>query len=339
MAMGRQRSVTAASTCATLLVSFLLASSPPTTHGFSVQRNVSTRWPSSKIGVPTTASPAHTSIIDPHAAHLPHSVARPRPSSSSIRSTTRKADIDPTSPSADDEGAYSALVLDADRAKDRSSAPPVTSIAVLVTAQALLLPISALLARSTNIPNLGLGAGFSCTPSAAVLGIRWTAPLFVVAGLMRLVEPYSPALRGVTRATQRSVLAVMGRERRPAFALAVSILLGGVAGWGEEWLFRGVFQTMLSERFTSSIGLAVSGIVFGLLHAVTPVYALLAALASFFFGYLYNVSGNLAVPMICHAVYDVGALMWAHWSVTALQSKEQDEILESGPLAPIMQAS
>ena len=140
----------------------------------------------------------------------------------------------------------------------------------------------------------------------------------------------------MTRATQRSVLAVMGKERRMGFALAVSILLGGVAGWGEEWLFRGVFQTILTQKFSSNIGLAVSGLVFGLLHAVTPVYALFAALASFFFGHLYNISGNLAVPMICHAVYDVGALMWAHWSATGLPSKVQDEILESGLLAPII---
>jgi hypothetical protein len=57
------------------------------------------------------------------------------------------------------------------------------------------------------------------TPRAIVFGMRWTAPMFVVAGLMRLAELYSPALREVTRATQRSVLAVMGKERRPTFAL------------------------------------------------------------------------------------------------------------------------
>lgn len=130
----------------------------------------------------------------------------------------------------------------------------------------------------------------------------------------------------------------MGKVRRPVFALFVSILLGAAAGLGEEWLFRGVFQTVLSDKFSSNIALAISGIVFGLLHAVTPVYALLAGAASVFFGYLYNISENLAVPMICHAVYDVGALMWAHWSVTGLSSKEQDDILESGPGAPIMDA-
>lgn len=216
------------------------------------------------------------------------------------------------------------------------AALPLRSIAVLVSAQALLLPISATLARIMHIPNYGLGSGFSWSTNTVMMGIQWTGPLFLTAGLLRLLEPYSPALQGVTRATQRSVLAVMGKERRMGFALAVSILLGGVAGWGEEWLFRGVFQTILTQKFSSNIGLAVSGLVFGLLHAVTPVYALLAALASFFFGHLYNTSGNLAVPMICHAVYDVGALMWAHWSATGLPSKVQDEILESGLLAPII---
>ena len=49
---------------------------------------------------------------------------------------------------------------------------------------------------------------------------------------MQLVEPYSPALQDVTRATQRSVLAVMGSKRRPIYAMLVSILLGAVAGWG-----------------------------------------------------------------------------------------------------------
>lgn len=104
----------------------------------------------------------------------------------------------------------------------------------------------------------------------------------------------------------------------------------------EEWLFRGVFQTKLSTMFGNEIALAVSGLVFGLLHAVTPVYAILAGAASVFFGYLYNTSNNLAVPMVCHAVYDVGALLWAHYSVTALSKEEQQKILEGSPAAPIL---
>jgi membrane protease YdiL (CAAX protease family) len=97
-----------------------------------------------------------------------------------------------------------------------------------------------------------------------------------------------------------------------------------------------VFQTKLSTLFGNEIALAVSGLVFGLLHAVTPVYATLAGAASVFFGYLYNQSNNLAVPMVCHAVYDVGALLWAHYSVTALSKEEQEKIMEGGQAAPIL---
>lgn len=232
--------------------------------------------------------------------------------------------------------------LPSDSADERVSAAPANpdtdspalqfqTIALLVGAQSLLLPISAVLAKMLSIPNSGLGAGFAWNSNAVLQGIQWTAPLFVVAGIMQLLEPYSSAVQGVTKATQRSVLAVMGRKRRPGTALLVSILLGTVAGWGEEWLFRGVFQTLLTDKFSSQIGLGVSCIVFGLLHAVTPVYALLAGLASLFFGKMYIVSQNLAVPMVCHAVYDIAALMWAHWSATGLSAKEQDDILESGP--------
>ena len=37
---------------------------------------------------------------------------------------------------------------------------------------------------------------------------------------------------------------------------------------------------------------------------------------------------NLAIPIVCHVVYDVGVLMWAHYAVTSLTQEEQIEILE-----------
>jgi len=46
---------------------------------------------------------------------------------------------------------------------------------------------------------------------------------------------------------------------------------------------------------------------------VTPLYALLAGVASVFFGYIYNATDNLAIPMVAHTIYDVGALVWAHY--------------------------
>jgi membrane protease YdiL (CAAX protease family) len=212
------------------------------------------------------------------------------------------------------------------------------NVVTLIGAQALLIPIAIFIAKFLNLPNSGLGAEFQMK-GAILDGVKFTLPLFGIAGLLRLVEPYSNALQNVTKATQRSVLSVLGSTRRPFFALFVSCILGAIAGIGEEWLFRGVFQELLSQKFQSpSLSLALSGLVFGLLHAVTPVYAILAGAASVFFGYLYIISHNLAVPMITHAVYDVFALMWAHISVTALEKEEIDEILNfSG--APVLTAN
>ena len=255
-----------------------------------------------------------------------------------LHSKPRKYDIDLTALPSNSANEGTPIENNPTNIESSSLEQDIQSIATLVGAQALLIVISAILAKILNIPNLGLGEGFAWTSKAVVQELQWTVPLFATAGIMKLIEPYSPALQGVTEATQRSVLAVMGKERRPVFALLVSILLGAVAGLGEEWLFRGVFQTVLTAKFSSGIALAISGTVFGLLHAVTPVYALLAGAASVFFGYLFNTTDNLAIPIICHAVYDVGALFWAHWGVTALSSKEQDKILQSGPGAPILDA-
>ena len=237
-----------------------------------------------------------------------------------------------------------ALASPSDDVQDTETSKPsstfkqdVYNVATLIGAQSLLIPIAVFIAQFADLPNIGLGSQFQLGSTAFVDGLRWTLPLFGVALLLRIVEPYSEALKDVTKATQRSVLSVLGSTRRPFFALLVSCILGAVAGIGEEWLFRGVLQTSLVDKFgSSSISLAVSGLVFGLLHAVTPVYALLAGAASVFFGYLYIITNNLAVPMITHAVYDVFALMWAHWSVTALEREEMDAILKDYPQAPVL---
>mmetsp|Transcript_4426 Transcript_4426/g.9814 ORF Transcript_4426/g.9814 Transcript_4426/m.9814 type:complete len:378 (-) Transcript_4426:72-1205(-) len=342
--MGRHHRFAAASVCTALFAAspFLLSIAPPTAFAFSHHQLAATRANSQ-----TSTSNSITLKYDSYQlfqhyeekAYPPINIGHLR-SSSTLHSQRPKKHYDIDLTALPSDSADEIAPSNDSATKDSSSLKQdLQSIATLVGAQALLLPVSYFLAQALNVPNNGLGMGFEWTSVAAIQGIRWTLPLFAIAGIMRLIEPYSKALQGVTKATQRSVLAVMGKERRPVFALLVSILLGAVAGWGEEWLFRGVFQTSLSEKFSNEIALTICGIVFGLLHAVTPVYALLAGAASVFFGYLYNISENLAVPMICHAVYDVGALMWAHWSVTALSAKEQDDILESGPGAPIMDAT
>lgn len=77
-----------------------------------------------------------------------------------------------------------------------------------------------------------------------------------------------------------------------------------LAGLAEELLFRGLLQPR--------IGLVAASLVFGLAHgpsrALLPL-GLWASAVGLFFGLLYRATGNLAPPILVHALYDAVALL------------------------------
>ena len=93
--------------------------------------------------------------------------------------------------------------------------------------------------------------------------------------------------------------------------LAVISLFAGV---GEEILFRGLLQDGIAAWIDHPagvwLGLGVASIIFGLAHAATRTYAVLAALAGGYLGLLLIYTENLMVPILAHAVYDFGALVY-----------------------------
>jgi membrane protease YdiL (CAAX protease family) len=201
----------------------------------------------------------------------------------------------------------------------------------LVGGQSLLIGAAIVLAYFLQTPNYGLGPDINFSTSAIMDGVFKALPLGVLAYLLDFVEEEIPALRQVTLATQRSVMSLLGGTFKPIIGLLVSIALGLAAGIGEEMLFRGVLQYELASRIGQGISLGVTAIIFGLLHAVTPAYAILATLASLYFGFLYQEGGNLAIPITTHSLYDVVALMYAHWSVSRLSKDEQEAIINWEP--------
>lgn len=88
-------------------------------------------------------------------------------------------------------------------------------------------------------------------------------------------------------------------------------LLAGLAGLGEELLFRGVLQTGLDRWAGRGIGLVTAAVIFGLVHAVTPAYAVLAGLIGLYLGGLlyFLEPPNLLIPIVVHAVYDLVAFI------------------------------
>jgi uncharacterized protein len=93
--------------------------------------------------------------------------------------------------------------------------------------------------------------------------------------------------------------------------LAVIALL---AGLGEEMLFRGIVQGWVADKvggpYGVGIGLAAAAVIFGLLHFVTLTYALLAACIGLYLGAIWLATGNLLVPITCHALYDFLAFVY-----------------------------
>ena len=206
----------------------------------------------------------------------------------------------------------------------------------LVGGQSVLVLIAVVLGTVLGVPHKGLGPDIAFTFEAWKMGFLYTLPLVGLAFVLDIVEDKVPALQDVTKATQRSVLSLLGGTFKPVLGMMTAIVLGLAAGFGEEMLFRGILQYELATRLSCNAPLAVgaSSILFGALHAVTPMYAALATLASVYFGFLYVSTGNLAIPILCHALYDVGALLYAHWTVSRLKDDERAAIAAwGGPTA------
>jgi uncharacterized protein len=120
--------------------------------------------------------------------------------------------------------------------------------------------------------------------------------------------PWRPFTR-IVQALDESLIPLFCQCRM--LDLAVIALL---AGLGEEMLFRGIVQSWVADKVGGSyglgIGLAFSAVIFGLMHSITPTYAILAGCIGLYLGAIWLVTGNLLVPITIHALYDFLALAY-----------------------------
>jgi len=132
---------------------------------------------------------------------------------------------------------------------------------------------------------------------AVLTGLAATAPMLVVFAAF-MVTDLGP-LRAIRELLDDFVGMLFGRAS--AWHVAVVSL---AAGLGEELLFRGFLQGALAH-FTGVVpALVLASIAFGLAHAVTPAYVVIATGFGAYFGWLWLATDNLLVVVVAHAVYD-----------------------------------
>lgn len=141
----------------------------------------------------------------------------------------------------------------------------------------------------------------------AALGVAATLPLLGLFWLC-LKSPWQP-LETIARIL-REMLVPLFQNCGTLQLLVIAAL----AGIGEEMLFRGVVQPAVAEQIGGPsgvwLGLLIAAVLFGLLHPITPTYALLAGLIGLYLGALWLLSGNVLTPIIAHGLYDFIALRY-----------------------------
>jgi membrane protease YdiL (CAAX protease family) len=115
--------------------------------------------------------------------------------------------------------------------------------------------------------------------------------------------PVGP-LAGLKKFSEDVVLPMM-RPLTTVDLLGISCL----AGLGEEMLFRGLAQDLFAAHIPLGWAIASASLMFAVVHAITPTYFVLAALASVYLGGVYALTGDIAAPIVAHTAYDFVALL------------------------------
>jgi membrane protease YdiL (CAAX protease family) len=102
-------------------------------------------------------------------------------------------------------------------------------------------------------------------------------------------------------------------------------MLSLAAGFGEEFLFRGLIQSGVAAWIGLTGGIVVAAVLFGLMHFITPTYAVLATGLGVYLGWLTMATDNLLPATVAHALYDFVALVWLTLSLPKDEDREVDQ--------------
>jgi uncharacterized protein len=156
------------------------------------------------------------------------------------------------------------------------------------------------------LAGINLASQLVVTRDALLRGILASIPMIVL--LVVFYESAWKPLVNLRREVQKVVLELFANCSWFEFAL-----ISTAAGIGEEVLFRGTLQPLVAGWTVPWIGIAVVALLFGLAHALTPAYFVMATIIGVYFGWLAWAYNDLVAPIVAHAVYDFFALVFIHF--------------------------
>jgi len=145
-------------------------------------------------------------------------------------------------------------------------------------------------------------ATLSVSGRAIAIGAAAAIPMLAFFGLLFAIEA-APLVR-IRLLLDEVIGSFFARS-----SVAELALISAAAGVCEELLFRGFIQAVLNDFMWAPVALVVASVVFGLAHPITGAYVILATGAGLYLGWLWMATGNLAVPIVTHFVYDFVALV------------------------------
>lgn len=150
-----------------------------------------------------------------------------------------------------------------------------------------------------QIANINPFAYLHFSELAIVYGIIGTIPLFLLFRIMEQIQA-EPIVK-----IKNILFETLGTGLH-RYHWTDLLILASIAGLSEELLFRGVIQPWIESSWGMTAGLVGGNIIFGLAHAVTPLYAVLAALVGVYLSLSldYGDNRNLLTPVIIHGLYD-----------------------------------
>ena len=166
--------------------------------------------------------------------------------------------------------------------------------------EASLIGVAWLLAWIAGINPLAL---LYFSETAIAIGVLGTVPLFLL--FLALQQLPQKSLLDIKDLLLKTLAANLYTRHWSDL-----LWLSCIAGVSEELLFRGVIQPWITAAWGLTAGLWGCNIIFGLVHAITPMYTLLVVIVGMYLSLAMTVAGenNLLIPIIIHSLYDFLAL-------------------------------